>query len=238
MEKLLLHKVNFLNHMDQIVSKDPGVIGIITGQNGINTSLEEFISNSKNLMSNIHEGTTYIGTHNKSEGLSKDLSRTTNAELKNRTLTPNATQTGRFIGIIADSLGNIRSQSYWLHVPHSEAGVLFNLGYTTLSDSQKTTLKNQLIVFAVAPAEPISWQHSFEADNIYSDKDCLTGPLGKKYKNNPDYNISYIKCESPRKEFSAYIADHAFTGTTYRNATTRKTKDLRRDYGFHDSRKR
>ena len=233
----IFNRANLINHMNEIVSKEPGIIGIITGQNGINTSLAEFIENSTSLTSNIAEGTTYIGHHNKSQGLIQDVSRTQN-QLKNRTLTTNAKQTGNFLGIIADSLGNIQSNSYWLHIPHSEAGILFNLGYTTLSDSQQNTLKNQLLIFAIAPAEPISWRHCLEADNIYSTKDLITGPFGKKYKNNPNYNISNIKCESPRKEFSAYIADHAFTGTTYRNATTKQIQILRGKNGFYDSRSR
>ena len=153
-------------------------------------------------------------------------------------MTPQATNTGQFLGIIADSLGKIQSQSYWLHIPHSEAGLLFNLGYTMLEPQQKALLKNQLIVFAVAPLEPISWQHCFKADNIYSYKDRITEPYGKKYLNNPDYNINYIKCITPISERTAYYADHSFTGRTYSKATKEEINLLRDTHGFYDSRNR
>ncbi len=233
----ILNKANLLDHFHEIVPKEKGVIGLVTTQNGVNTSLDDFKINCKSIVDNIPEQTTLIACHNKSNGTFQDFLRA-HSEVNKRTMTLNASLTGHFTGIIANSLNNIQSSTYWLHVPHSEAGVLFNLGYTMLTESQKDLLKNQLIVFAVAPAEPISWQHCFEADNIYSHADRLTGPLGKKFLNNPNYNISYIKCESSRKEFSAYLADHAFTGTTYRNATTDRIKDLRADYGFYNNRRR
>ena len=236
--EIMNDRVNLLDHLDELAPKDAGMIGLITGQPGILTSLEEFISNSKSLMNTIEENTTYFGLHNQSQGFLKDRSRVLKEELKNRTLTANATQTGLFTGLIADSLGNIQSKSYWLHVPHSEAGLLFNLGHTTLNEGQKEFLQNQLIVFAIAPAEPVSWKHCFEAHNTYSKKDFITGPLVKKYINNPDYNIKFVPCESPRKEFSGYIADHAFLGTTYTNLRNEYVKDLRREYGFYSSNKR
>jgi RHS repeat-associated protein len=236
--EIINNRANLLDHIGELASTEEGVIGLITGQPGILTSLNEFVSNSKSLMNSIEETTTYFGLHNQSQGLFKDRSRVLKEELKNRTLTANATQTGLFTGLIADSLGNIQSKSYWLHVPHSEAGLLFNLGHTTLTEAQKNLLQNQLIVFAIAPAEPISWKHCLEATNIYSKKDFVTGPLVKKYINNPDYNISFIPCESPRREFSAYLADHAFLGTTYTNARNEYIKDLRRNYGFHNTNKR
>ena len=236
MEKIF-NRSNLLDHMHEIASKTEGMIGIITGENGINTSLDEFKENSQAFYKNIFEGTTYVGLYNKTEGFFIDAYRA-ETERKQRKLTTNALQTGHFIGVIADSLGEIQSKSFWLHVPHSEAGLLFNLGYSTLTTRQKNLLKNQLIAFAVAPAEPISWLACYEANNIYSNFDFLTGPMGKKYKNNPDYNISYMKCESSWKEFSGGFADHAFLGTTYRNATADQIKELREHYGFHSSKTR
>lgn len=236
-KELLKDRSNLLDHMHELVPKNSGTIDIVTAQNGIYTTRNDFLDNCLSLTRNIPEAPLFIGLHNRSEGLSKDSSRV-EIERKYRIMTPQATNTGQFLGIIADSLGKIQSQSYWLHVPHSEAGLLFNLGYTMLGSHQKALLKNQLIVFAVAPLEPISRQHCFRADNIYSDKDGITDRYGKEYLSNPDYNISYTKCITPRSERIAYTADHYFTGRTYSASTTDQIKQLRKDYGFYDSRKR
>ncbi len=237
-EEFASGEVNLLNHFDELVPKQQGIIGLITAENGIGTATSDFAANCRLIMSNVSEGTTLVGLHNRSEGTDKDVSRTIVLELGHRIMTPNAIQTGLFIGAIADSLKNIESESYWLHVPHSEAGVLLNLGYTMLSNGQKGVVQKQMIVFAVAPAEPIPWKNFYAATNIYSNKDTITGWCGQKYKDNSDYDIRFIKCKSKRREYSAYLADHAFTGTTYRNATRNKFNDLRRDYRFYDSKKR
>lgn len=237
MEKIF-NRANLLNHMNEIVPTEKGTIGLITAENGINTTLNEFIINCQSLMNDIHEKTTCIALHNRSEGLINDGKRTTKDELNNRTMTFNAIQTGLFMGVIVDSLNNIQSSSFWLHVPHSEAGVLFNLGYTMLSPPQKALLQNQLIVFAVAPAEPISWRHCYEASNIFSDNDPVTGPQGIAYANNPDYHIIRLKCRSSWRETLFGHVDHSFIGTTYRDARSEKIRNLRERYRFYDSRKR
>jgi hypothetical protein len=237
-KEIFSDNANLLDHMHELVPKNSGIIGLITIQNGINTTLNEFLGNCLSLAKSIHEQTLLIGLHNRSEGFVQDVVRTTQDELIKRTLTQQAKNTGQFLGIISDSLTNLQSKSFWLHVPHSEAGVLFNLGYTMLNPTQKSLLQNQLIVFAVAPAEPISWRDCYEATNIYSDKDGITGRYGKKYINNPDYNIKFVKCKSSWKECIGGIADHGFTGTTYWEERTDKVKRLREKHGFYDSRKR
>lgn len=236
-QELLKDRANLLDHMHELVPKNSGIIGLVTAQNGIYTTPADFLDNCMSLTRNINEGTLFIGLHNRSEGLNEDRKRCKNERI-NREMTQQAVNTGQFLGIIADAMGKIQSKSYWLHIPHSEAGILFNLGYTMLEPHQKALLKNQLIVFAVAPLEPISWQHCFKADNIYSDKDGITDRYGKKYLNNPDYNITITKCTTPVSERIAYYADHYFTGRTYSEATTRQIKTLRNNYGFYDSRKR
>jgi hypothetical protein len=237
-QEISTNRANLLDHLHELVPTQKEIIGLITLENGINTSLDEFISHCMVTMDDIPERTTCIGFHNKSEGLYNDVRRTSVDELLHRIMTPNAIKTGEFLGLIADSLNKMQSESFWLHIPHSEAGVLFNLGYTMLTPTQKTLLQNQLIALPIAPAEPISWRHCFEATNIYSDKDNTTGGFGKSYINNPDYHIQFIQCQSPKSECIPFLGDHYYNGTTYRKARFDRIDKLRGLYGFYDSRKR
>jgi hypothetical protein len=237
-QEIFENRANLVDHLHEIISTQKGIIGLITIQNGIGTSLIELVSHCMSTMDDIPERPTCIGLHNKSEGMRNDIHRTIVDELLNRTMTTNAIKTGEFIGLIADSLNRIQSQSFWLHIPHSEAGVLFNLGHTMLTPTQKSLLQNQLIVFAIAPAEPISWRHCFESTNTYSDKDGVTGGFGKSYINNSDYHIQFIKCQSPKKECIPGLGDHYYNATTYRNERNDKIDRLREQYGYYDSRKR
>ncbi len=231
------NRANLFDHLHEIIPRDSKQIGLITGQNGICTSLEEFKINLRVIADNIFEGTVMIGLHNKPLDTICSLLRVSR-EMGEREMTMNATLTGLFIGGIADALQNLQSSALWLHIPHSEAGLLFNLGYTMLSNNQKEILQKQLIVFGVAPAEPISWKNLFEATNIYSGMDGVTARYGKIYKDNPDYDIRFIKCESTKKGLSLGLEEHSFTGPTYRNALRDKIKQLRGIHGFHDFKKR
>lgn len=211
------NKVNLLDHLHEISSGKSNKIKLFTAQNGMNTTLYEFSKNAKGFMNLVENDTLFIGIYNRSSGLLPDSIRCL-TQIHQRKITENVKNTAFFLGLIADSLQALSGESYWLHIPHSEAGVLFNLGYTLLNDTQKEFLKNELVVFALGPADPISWKHCQSAENVYSKKDSITKRYGEKYQNHPDYNIKFLNCESKRSEFTAYISDHAPLGTTYKNA--------------------
>jgi RHS repeat-associated protein len=236
MEKIF-NKTNLLDHFSELVPKQNEIIGLVTAENGIYTSLGNLSDTSMMITSNIPERTTFIALHNKSEGLIKDGKRV-RREMKSREMTRNAIQTGLFLQVLADSLNKMESNSLWLHVPHSEAGLLFNLGQTMLSNKQKEILQNQMYVIGLAPPEPISHFDCKYAINIYSEKDRITGPFGKKYKDNPAYDIRFVKCRSSWSEYSGGFADHAALGTTYRNVVSDRLDISRGQYGFYDCRKR
>lgn len=211
------NRVNLLDHLNEICPDNKNEINLFTAQNGMNTTLYEFSKNAKGFMNLVQNDALFIGIYNPSNGLLPDSIRCL-SQIHKKKMTQHAKNTGAFLGLMADSLETLPSKSYWLHIPHSEAGILFNLGYSLLNDQQKEVLKNQLLVFALAPADPISWKHCLNAENVYSKKDSITKRYGEKYRNHPDYNIKFLDCESKRSEFTAYITDHAPLGTTYKNA--------------------
>jgi RHS repeat-associated protein len=220
------NKANLLDHLHELTSFKENDISLITTQNGINTTLYEFAQNAKGHMNRLGDpNVLFIGLYNPSYGILPDSIRAL-IQLHKRTITENAKNTGEFLGLIADTFKSIESKSLWLHLPHSEAGLLFNLGYTLLDETQKEVLMNQLLVLALAPLEPVSWRHCLDADNVYSNKDSTTRRYGERLKNHPDYNIKFVECESKRSEFSAFFSDHAAKGATLNNQIARK-------YHFH-----
>ncbi len=216
------NSANLLDHLHEISSLQENDIGLITTQNGISTTLYEFAKNARGHMNRLNDDSALlIGLYNPSYGLLMDSFRAL-SQLRTRSMNENSKNTGDFLGLIADTLKNTESKSYWFHVPHSEAGLLFNLGYTLLNDTQKEVLRNQLLVCALAPLEPISWKYCLNANNIYSHNDFVTKRYGEKLKNHPEYNIKFVECESKRSEFSAFITDHAALGSTLSNELVRE----------------
>ena len=73
---------------------------------------------------------------------------------------------------------------------------------------------------------------------MYSEKDYITGRFGKKHMNEPNYDISFIKCTSKISERSFYMADHAFMGETYQGALQDYFNSSRNKYRFYDGQTR
>jgi RHS repeat-associated protein len=217
---------NLIKHFNEIIPKEENKIGLVTFQNGINTSFKEFLDHCGLIYEKIPEGTTFIGIHNKSLGLLKDIHRA-RKEMKKNLTTKKAIETGQFTGIIADCFGEIQSSSFWVHIPYSEGGALFNLGYTTLTENQKQLMKNQLIVFAIAPATPIAKDRCYESISIFSNKDWITGKSAKKFLNDPGYNLNYTHCLAKRKEMTAFFTDHSFSSPTYQMKLDTKFSELK-----------
>ena len=109
-----------------------------------------------------------------------------------------------------------------------------------LGDTQKETIKNQFYVLAMAPGEPISWKHCYDAINIYSMQDKFTGWCGQLYQDNSDYAIQFIseKARWWRGEMYDYLFGHSFRGPTYSKEMSDTIYELRKNYGFYDARKR
>lgn len=235
-EEITNKSANLLDYVPLLTPKESGVFGITSAQNGINTTAEEFLQNCFSITNNIPEGTLFIGAYNPTTSLYEDTKRA-KTELKGLQ-TQNSLATADFLSLISDTLIKSNSKSLWLHIPHSEAGVLFNLAFHDLNPDQKHLLQNQLHVFALAPAQPVPFKPYCSATNAYSVNDDITGPLAFFYLFNPDYYIKPLKCESSWNQLSAYFADHSFLGNTYQKALRDEIQTLRLEHGFYDPKKR
>lgn len=213
-------KVNIVEHFAELIPKEGKLVGLITAQNGINTTLEEFKEFNKGLLEKSLGSTLIIGLHNPTQGVLLDLKRV----LLEATFIETAAvaKTRQFLEAISYSIHQVNSDLLWSHIVHSEAGVITKRAIESMHPEAQEKVKEQLKICALGPVSPIPNQMALEVENIYSSKDFITGGMGVIYSFGKDYNISFKKCVSRIKERSLYFADHAFLGNTYQTAIETK----------------
>lgn len=224
--------VNIVDHFQELMPSEGSCIALVTMGNGITTSLKEFNENAQSVSNMLVEGTLMIGLHNPSEGVVSDIRRTFK-EQKGKD-TPTVVRTRQFMVAISDILYKINPDLLWLHNAHSEGGVITYNAIKGMTDDQKARLKEQLYILGVAPARPLPLEFGKGVTNIYSNQDWITGRYGKKFLNDPNYDIKFVKCRSKFLERSLYAVDHAFLGTTYQEEQERFISDMRMQRGFYD----
>lgn len=232
--------VHLDEHFKEFMPKTGKDISLITSQNGINVSVDEFIANStsdnlKIMASMSHKNSPSvplsIGMYNPTHGLIKDVHRV--SDEKKHIDTPIVKKTRHLMTTIANAAYHLNSDFLWLDLRHSEAGLIFCRAFEGMDENTQQKLHEHLLSVALGPAEPISNKMTKEAVNFYSKKDYITKRYAEPFMNHPDYDIRIIACISPRNEFSLYIADHARAGTTYDTALDKKIRGLNKEHGFY-----
>ena len=232
-EELKAGRVNLLDHFTEIVPKEGMVISLVTAQNGIRTKIKDFSQMSRSIMKKIPETPLFIGLHNPTEGLVRDLGRVSDEQ---RQIETRAVATKRqFLVALSEQLGKVNPQALWLHIDHSEAGALTHRAIEGMTEDQKTTLQSHLFTLAFGPALPISNEFVLDAVNIYSKKDHITKRFAAPFITDPLYHIEIVPCVSKWSKRNLFIADHAFMGKTYQKALGKNIKDLRSIYGFFNA---
>ena len=135
--------------------------------------------------------------------------------------------------VLSDSISRVNPNALWLHIAHSEGGVITTRVIEKVGESRQEILRKQLYVFSVGPAEPIPKEYGLKCVSVYSKKDYVTGRYGKPFRNDPSYDIHFLKCTSSWKEKNFFIADHKFLGRTYRDAWGEYIQDLHDKIGFY-----
>jgi hypothetical protein len=135
---------------------------------------------------------------------------------------------------ISETLHKINPDLLWLHIAHSEGGVIGRNAIKGMTEDQKQLLKNQIYVLGFGPAKPMPLEYGREVANIYSKQDFITKWFALKYKNDPKYDVKFVPCRSTFSERTAYFADHAFLGRTYQGEQSGHIKRLREKRGFYD----
>jgi RHS repeat-associated protein len=224
--------VNIVDHFHELIPKEGSTIGLITTQNGICTNQRELAQNLHSIGNMIPEGTLTFGMYNATRGLIQDCKRT--LQEQGGKDTPAVVSTRQYMVAISETLHKINPDLLWLHIAHSESGVIGKNAIKGMTEEQKGLLRNQLYFLGVAPAKPVPLEYGRGVTNIYSKQDFITGWFALKYKNDPKYDIRFVSCRSTFSERTAYFADHAFLGGTYQGEQSDFISDLRKKWKFYD----
>jgi RHS repeat-associated protein len=227
--------VNIVDHFQELIPREGQIIGLITTQNGICTTKNDLARNVQAISRMVPEGTLIIGMHNPSKGALKDVHRT--FQERGGKDTNIVVRTRQFMVAISEMLHKINPDLLWLHIAHSEGGVIGGNACKGMTEEQRGRLKQQLYFLGVGPAKPLSLDYGRGVTNIYSKQDFITGWFALKYRNNPKYDVRFVRCRSSLSERTAYFADHAFLGTTYQEEQFDYIDDLRQKWRFYDGKK-
>lgn len=233
-EELKSGTVNIANHFHELFPKDGVLVGLLTAQNGIRNELQDFYFGiGKPIIKKLSEGTLFIGLHNPTEGsLKKDYVRTNDEHLNKET--PIVAKTRQFFSAIVEHLHKINPELLWMHIPHSEGGLIALRAIEGLTPEHKSLLQQKLLLFAVAPALPVPKKYGRDVINIYSQRDRVTKGCSIPYKDNPDYDIRYLEPIGKR----SWIAEHQFLSPTYQKALDIRLNKTRENYGLYNPQNR
>lgn len=233
-EELETGNVNIFNHLQELVPKEGSIIGLITIQNGINVKKGEFVPMVEAVSKQINEGTLIIGLYNPSQGFPKDLIRAGKELLTIETQIVDLTR--QLMTAVADVLYNVNPDGLWLHICHSEAGVILKNGLEGMTEHQRKNMQRSFLCAALGPAAAISSENVLKAVNYYSDKDNVTKRSAGVYQKDPNYDIQILKCMTPSKDLEPWIGDHAFLNDTYQRGLKISVDQARGAYGLYDAR--
>ncbi len=231
-QELKADTVNIAEHFRELFPTEGTTVGLITTQNGICTTKNDLIQNVQSIGNMVSEGTLIFGMYNATQGLIQDCKRT--FQERGGKDTPTVVNTRQYMVAISETLHKINPDLLWLHIGHSEGGVVGRNAIKGMTEDQRSLLKNQLYVLGLGPAKPIPLEYGREVANIYSKQDFVTGWFALKYKNDPKYDVRFVSCRSTLSERTAYFADHAFLGGTYQGAQSKFIKNLREKRGLYD----
>lgn len=228
--------VNIANHFQELVPHEGHTVGLLTPLNGILTNLDSVRQNVGATSKMIPEGTLTIALHNPTKGFFKDFIRF--FKEKRGKDTPTVVRTRQFMVTVSERLYKINPELLWLHIPHSEGGVITLNAYKGMTPDQQDQLRHQLCLISLGPGGLIPSDYGVSVVNTYSKQDFITRLFALKYRNDPQYNIRFVPCRSSWSERTGYVADHAFLGGTYQNVLKDEIRDLRIKYGFYNSKLR
>ena len=193
-EELKTGTVNIANHFHELVPHEGRTIGLITVQNGICTRKRGLRENVQSVVNMVPEGTLTIGLHNPTKSFFSDVNRTFKEQRGKDTRS--VVNTRQFLVAVSDILYKINPNLLFLHMAHSEGGVIGRNAIQGMTEAQQDRLRHQLYIYAIGSAKPIPDEFAYRVTNVYSKQDFVTGPFAFKYRNvDPRYNMKI--CQLP-----------------------------------------
>jgi RHS repeat-associated protein len=217
-EELQEGKINLFHHFHELIPAEGKQIGLISFQNGIQTSLAEAKQMVSSLSLQSSQETLILSLYSPSSTLFKDLNQAS-CEIKKMNETSMTALTRQYFTAVTTSLYKINPDAMWMHVAHSRAGGIAARAIEGMSEEQLTLMQKNFIYLGIGPTVPMKKDFCLASNNIYSTKDRITGIFGKMFKNDPSYNIQFLMCQTPLKDriSQLLLSDHSFMGKTYSN---------------------
>ncbi|MCX6991324.1 MAG: hypothetical protein NTX49_09745 [Chlamydiae bacterium] len=232
-EELNCGKINLFNHFHEMFPSEGGMIGLVSLQNGIQTTLKETRNMIDFTSTTLPKDTLVMSLYSPSGSVWSDLNQAGN-EIANIKETPMVALTRQYFTAISTSLCKVNPELLWMHIAHSRGGGIAARAAEGMTAEQKKLMQKNLIYLGVAPTVPMAKSCALMTDNVYSDKDTITGKFGKKFINNSEYNITFIECETTwmKRLSNPLFSDHAYLGKTYSKYTNDTNFEYNKDIGF------
>ena len=230
-EEIRTGTVNLFDHFAELMPKEGNSIGLITVQNGVDTSFKGIGTMTQSVIDKVPEGTLCLAMHNPSSGIFFDGIRAffERCGFQSRIVR----NTAQMMQVIAETIHKINPEMTWLDVRHSEAGVIGRRGIEMLSEEYKKLLKQHLYNISLGPAKKIPTEYCLEAYNLYSEKDSITGWWAHE-QDEFTYNLEILKCITPRSERILFLADHGFLQPTYQKGLEGRLEKIQKERGFYN----
>ncbi len=232
-EELDTGTINLFDHFTELMPKNGSIVGLVSHQNGIWNNKSNCLKMAENMHEKIPENTLLFSFCNVTEGFFKDIARV-NHEIMNRD-TPVISATSQMFGAIVETINKINPELIWLHVAHSEGGLIAERAIENMTYEQQNLLKQHLYLLTLGSARPVPHDNAFRAINIYSKTDYLARWISGDPSQDPNSHIQTIPSASKWWQPSHYF-DHAFHGKTYQGALNAQITDIRQQWGFYGGR--
>lgn len=254
-EELKVNRINVMDHLSEITPKNTGAIGILSFSNGINVSPKEYNSYSRFLHEAVPElsnGMLYFGFYNPSKGFCRDFWRLTREHHSTKD-TSNIKLLRQYIVAVSDRVNKINPSLLWLHISHSEAGLVTRRVIEGMTPDQQSWMKQHFISLSLGSVAPMPSSYVKDRTDIISSGDhaAKSYQLGyqKKWYSGcggviqlcADYpSIQTVPAQVPLfgKGRVGRLVDHNFLSPTYRSGAIDEIKDNRRIYGFYSNQSR
>lgn len=235
-------KADLARHFSDLLPPSGKTLGLITYQNGIKTPIDRFLKSCRAIVQKVPEGTLFIGLHNKTKGMVRDLLRVLREVAWMDT--PAVSKSRHFIKEIVSRIHAANPDVLWGSVLHSEAGAIARRAIEGMDPSFRALLKEHLYLFAMSPVLPLPANYGYFSLNLYSRHDFLSiggylfGIGGHNLANllfkAQNCHLFFIPSCAKWSERSFLFFDHSFLGETYLHAMEDQIQRWRKRYGFYD----
>ena len=227
--------INLIDFFTDLFSYDAHQkIGLVTFQNGINNNYDEdFLDMGESIIGHLApESPLVIGIYNQSKTLVPDYFRMQGEFCGCRTEVVRSNR--KLFSVLSKRLVNHTHHPDWLHMAHSEGGLIAHDTLTGLSLETSAYCLNHLIIHTYGSVKPIAERAAKSVINFYSPYDIAYNHYGFLYEDLSGYKIKLPETPPAKKPLFPIPGDHAFMGETYQEMLKINIEALKDIPGFYD----